>query len=173
METFSPKTEIINHFDNLINKVDIGFELCLERCNEKQNLGQIRESKSNDKRNLMDENDNFNIKLYNTIKASNNNIWPESTKVIDYLNQVRMQTIEELRKAQEESLEYFKLNSFRFKSQLTQKNSIDELRSLLFAEKYYCQIHCRKPIINKLCDFNIFIFVLDFYMSQSEIDSLE
>ena len=172
MESFSPKTEIINHFDKLINKVDIGFELCLERCNENQLLGEILESNVNAKRNLMNEDDYFNIKLYNSIKALTNNILQESTKVVDYLNQIRMQTIEELRNAQEESLEYYKLNSSRFKVQLTQNNSIDELRSVLFAEKLYFHICCKKPI-NKLCDFNIFIFVIDFYMNQSEIDSLE
>ena len=31
--------------------------------------------------------------------------WTESTKVIDYLNQVRQRTIVELKKAQEDSLE--------------------------------------------------------------------
>ena len=172
MERFSPKTEIINHFDTLINKVDIGFELCLERCNEKQLVCEILESNVNVKRNFMNEDECFNIKLYNPIKTLTNNILQESTKVVDYLNQIRMQTIDELRKAQEESLEYYKLNSSRFKSLLNQKYSIDEQRSVLFAEKLYFQIHCKKPI-NKLCDFNIFIFVVDFYMNQSEIDSLE
>ena len=37
--------------------------------------------------------------------------WPESTKVVDYLNRIRMRTIEELRKAQEETLDFYKLNS--------------------------------------------------------------
>lgn len=98
MESFSPKTEIINHFDNLINKVDIGFELCLERCNQKQVLGEIIESDVNVKRNFMNEDDFFNIKLYNPIKTMTNNMWQESTKVLDYLNQIRMETIEELHK---------------------------------------------------------------------------
>ena len=34
------------------------------------------------------------------------NEWPKSTKVVDYLNRIRMRTIEELRKAQNETLEY-------------------------------------------------------------------
>jgi hypothetical protein len=47
-----------------------------------------------------------------------------------------MKTIEELRKAQEETIEYYKLNSARFKSELTKEKNIDELRSELFAEKF-------------------------------------
>lgn len=81
------------------------------------------------------------MEFRNTNDTFDNNIWPESTKVIDYLNQVRMRAIEDLKKAQEDSLEYYKSNSSHFKSQLTDKNSIDELRSELLAEKMYFQVN--------------------------------
>ena len=42
-------------------------------------------------------------KIYKTV-----DLWSESTKVVDYLNQIRTRTIEELRKAQEEALEIYK-----------------------------------------------------------------
>ena len=37
--SFSRKIEIINHFDELINRVDIEFDECLEKYNEQQVLG--------------------------------------------------------------------------------------------------------------------------------------
>jgi hypothetical protein len=70
-----------------------------------------------------------------------------------------MKTIEELKKAQEKTLEYYKLNSERFKSEL-------------FAEKFYFQVNFKQPE-NRFWPFNVFTFVTDFYMSQSYIDSLE
>jgi hypothetical protein len=83
-----------------------------------------------------------------------------------------MTTIEKLRKAQEETLEYYKLNSSRFKSELNDEKNIDELRSELFAEKYYFQVHVTQSK-TKLWPFNIFTFTTDFYMSSSDIDTLE
>ena len=81
-----------------------------------------------------------------------------------------MKTIEELRKAQEETLQCYKHNSSRFKSE---QLNIDELKSeLFFAEKFYFQVNLKQSE-KKLWAFNIFTFVTDFYMSQSDIDLLE
>ena len=41
MDRFSPKIEIINHFDNLINRVDIEVEECIEKYDSGQILGDI------------------------------------------------------------------------------------------------------------------------------------
>ena len=82
-----------------------------------------------------------------------------------------MTTIDELRKAQEEALENYKLNSARFKS-LIEGNKTEEFKSQFFAEKFYFQVRLTsedyKPWI-----FNVFTFVTDFYMSQSDIDTLK
>ena len=122
MTNFSPKIEIINHFDNLINKVEIDVELCLENYNDHQILGEILKSSATDRIHFRNDKNFFNVEFRNTNDTFDNNIWPESTKVIDYLNQVRMRAIEELKNAQEDSLEYYKSNSSHFKSQLTDKN---------------------------------------------------
>ena len=92
--------------------------------------------------------------------------------VVEYLNQIRMRTIEELKNAQEKTIEYYKLNSHRFKSELTNEKKIDELKSELFSEKFYFQVNFKKSE-NRLCPFNVFTFVSDFFMSQSHIDLLE
>ena len=91
-----------------------------------------------------------------------------STKVVDYLNQVRMRTIEELRKAQEDSLDYFKSNS----SQFNTITDLEEFKRRLFAEKYYFQVRYN-PDQKVAWIFNLFTFVTDFYMSQSDIENLQ
>ena len=166
----SPKIEIINHFDNLINGIDIDIDSSLEKYNDKQLLSEQLKSTENKRRNFYDD---FKVKLFQTVDSSKqelDNSWSESTKVVDYLNQVRMKTIDELRKAQEDTLEYYKLNSDRFKSELTNGDKIDELRSKLFADKFYFQITFKQ---SGLWSFNTFTFVTDFYLSQIYIDSLE
>ena len=80
-----------------------------------------------------------------------------------------MRSIEELRKEQENVLKYYKLNSSRFKALLTDDNNIDELKSELFAEKFYFQVQLKES----LWAFNLFTFVTDFYISQVDIESLE
>ena len=42
MDRFSPKIEIINHFDNLINRVDIDIDECLEKYNQEQTIGELK-----------------------------------------------------------------------------------------------------------------------------------
>ena len=169
MTNFSPKIEIINHFDNLINNVDIEFELCLEKFNDRQVLGQLIESTAADRDNFRNKKACFNLELFSAIESFENNIWTESTKVIDYLNQVRLRTIEELRKAQEDSLEYYKLSR---SSQQTDNKSIDQLKSELFSKKFYFQVNFTQST-KRLWYFNLFTFVTDFYISHSDINSLE
>ena len=179
MERFCPKIEIINHFDDLIQRVDIDIEESLKKYNENQVLGdlqcfQVKNRLLRDFRFIF-----FNFVECETTTQSNKNKreqtvnqWSESTKVVDYLNQIRMTTIEELRKEQKESVE----NSSRFKSLINADLTNEEKRSELFAEKFYFQVKTITP--TKIPDmkpwvFNLFTFVTDFYMSQSQIDLLE
>ena len=100
MARFSPKVEIINHFDNLINRVDIEIEKCLENYKEDQLLCECEK---------YEKESDFILASF---------VLSESTKVFDYLKHIRMRTIEELRKAQNDALEYYKLNSSSFQDQL-------------------------------------------------------
>ena len=175
MARFSPKIEIINHFDKLINKVDIDIDHCLEKYNDERVLSELLKSSAinrYDFRNNMYKNDDFGVQFFNTFNFSKHQEFDLSTKVNDYLKQVRMKTIEELRKAQEDKLEYYKLNTSRFKSELSDEKNTEDLRSELFADKHYFQINFKQSE-NFLWPINIFTFVTDFYMSPSDIDSLE
>ena len=180
MSSLSPKVEIINHFDKLINKVDIDIEESIEKYNDKQVLGELLNRTKEDKMKHWEKHklNIFKLEFHATSDSRKDNeyqrddLWSESAKVIDYLTGVRMKTVEELRKAQEESMENYKLHSSRLKRELTDVKNIDELKSILFADKFYFQVHFTQPE-NRLWTFNIFTIVTDFYMSPSDINSLE
>ena len=172
MVRFSPKIEIINHFDNLINRVDIDIDHSLETYNDANVLGELVTSTENNRRSFTNEYDYFDVELFNSSKHQYRtlDLWAESTKVIDYLKELRMKTIDELRKAQNETLEYYKLT--RHKIELLNEKNIDDLRSKLFAERFHFQVNFTQS--KKRCwPFNIFTFITDFYLSPSDIDSLE
>ena len=112
MARFSPKIEIINHFDDLVNRIDIDIDSSLENVNGEQLLSELLTSSGTNRRDFETRNEDFKARFFDAIDSSNSNrnrdSWPETTKVVDYLKQVRMKTIEELRKVQEETLEYSK-----------------------------------------------------------------
>ena len=170
IEMLSPKKEIIDHFDSLINRVDIDIDESLEKYNQEQVLSELN-CFDVGKRNVRGQMAiNLNWISEKDIKYETVDEWPESTKVVDYLNRIRMRTIEELRKAQDETLEYYKLNSSQFKL-----NSMDEIRSELFKDKFHFQV-LYKPEQTKYSDpwfFNLYTFVTDFYISSTDINLLE
>ena len=171
IEMFSPKREIIDHFDRLINRVDIDIDESLEKYNQEQVLSFKLNRFKNGKRNVRGQMVfNLNRILEEDIKYETVDEWPESIKVVDYLNRIRMKTIEELRKAQEETLEYYKLNSSRFKL-----ISMDEIRNELFKDKFHFQVLYKpeETIFTNLWVFNLFTFVTDFYLSSADINLLE
>ena len=174
MERISPKIEIINHFDNLINRIDIDIDSSLEKFNEKKLLWEVIKIFKEKECFFRQIFNDFSVEFFDKIDSSkpNPDSWPESMKVVDYLKQIRTKTIEELKKAQEETIEYYKLNSERFKSEQNKEKNIEEMKSELFAEKFYFQANFKQSK-KRFWPLNVFTFVTDFYMSQSDIDSLE
>ena len=167
MVEWSPKIEIINHFDNLINQLDIDIEESLEKYNDEQILGDIKCFQ----RDIPSTEYPRGLFLYFNESSSKTNIsediWPDSTKVTDYLRQIRTRTIDELRKAQEDTLEYYKSISSQI-NRYDQKISIrDEIKRQLFGEKFYFQL-CHSTLI-----FGLYTIVTDFYMSPNDIDVLQ
>ena len=173
MAKFSPKIEIINHFDNLINRIDIDIDSSLEKYNDEQLLSELLTSSENNRYKFIIKHYEFELNFFDEKTNDSSEIEPESVesvKVVDYLKTVRMKAIQELRKAQEDTLQCYKHNSSRFKSE---QINIDELKSeLFFAEKFYFQVNLKQSE-KRLWAFNTFTFVTDFYVSQSDIDLLE
>ena len=181
----SSKIEILNHFDNLINQVDIDIEESLDKYNEEQVIGDLECYKSlknqikgfefekyessinksyeiehtwlKEAENLLLKNPTNELLLYNNKISKTTDLWSQ-TKVVDYLNQIRMGTIEELRKAQEEALEIYKSQKADSKSEL-------------FPHKFYFQVSFKRNKEEWI--FNLFTFVTDFYMSSDDIILLE
>ena len=149
MESSDQKIEIIQDFDNLINRVETDIKESLEKYNGDQVLGKLQcfEVKN---RNFK-VNQYFNLNYSDSYQPSqeNQDRWSESTKIADYLTQVRMKTIEELKNAQKESLENeTSANKFYFQVQYQNSDAVSWI-------------------------FNFYIFITDFYMSPSDITLLE
>ena len=177
MVSLSPKIEIINHFDNLIQQIDIDIEKCIKQYKTNRVLGELDCFRVNNRDILIDYNKIVQIDYFDSNESSQSNEsesvieWSESTKVIDYLNQVRQRTIDELKKAQEDSLEYLKSKSC-YLDQIKQSKDVEEMKSRLFADKFYFQVFY-KPIYQESWVFSLFTIVVDFYLSPSDISILE
>ena len=172
MKRFSPKIELIKHFDELICQIDIDTEESLARY-EDELLDEIIHSRGENRKLGTDY--RFEIRFIDSKQEKDeektSEFRPESTKVADYLNQVRMRSIEELRNGQKESVEYApQFNHLR--EEITDEEKNEELKSQLFAEKFYFQAKITKPAF-KNWHFNLITFVSDFYISQAEISILE
>lgn len=171
---FSPKTEFINHFDNLISQIDIDIEKCLEKHKEDELLSETILSTKAAENQSFGSDYRFVIRFLDSKqekKEETSELWPESTKVVDCLNEIRMRTIDKLRKEQTESVE----NAPEFKHlrvAVTDENKNEELKSELFANKFYFQAKITRPEYQKWL-FNLVTFVTDFYISPFEIDLLE
>ena len=169
MVVFSPKLEIINHFDELINRVDIDIENALEIYTEKQVLGDIECFEVKKRNGKLGNSSKYKFVFSKPYKSSSkcdtDNLWTKRTKVYEYLNQIRIRIIGALRKVQEDSLQ----NSTKFNHLRVEIRDKEDLRSKLFDDKFYFQIQIRP----KTWIFNLFTIVTDFYMSQSDIDTLQ
>ena len=161
MESSNQKLEVIQDYDKLINEVDMDINECLEKYNPCHVLGQINcfQVKNRD----FKVNPCFKMNYFDSCKSSheNQNQWSESTKFVDYLTKIRSRTIEELKNAQEESLEKFILDDIEQEKNVEMKNETS-------ANKFYYQIRITNQWI-----FNVYTFATDFYMTPSDITLLE
>jgi hypothetical protein len=164
MTNLSPKIEIITHFDELINNVDIDCETSIQKYKEKQVLSQLYSKDDNEKYWKK-----VRFKLGFTSESFHNN---EETSVIEYLKHVRKKAIKELRQTQKDSLDYYKLNYLRLESKLADVKDKEELRSILFADKFHFQVRFNQSN-KRLWIFDIFTFITDFYLPEADIELLE
>ena len=61
MKSFGSKLEIINHFDNLIQQMDIDIEECIEKYNQDQYLGDLSFFKTQERK--------FKMNIYISIRG--------------------------------------------------------------------------------------------------------
>lgn len=112
---------------------------------------------------------------------------PYKMTTTEYLNMVREKAIEEIRKAQEENLQYYRDNKEEFKvyrENLADDEKIEELRSNLFANRFCFLVYVEK-IESTFTDenfhnwqrserylslFKLHLVITDFFLAQSDID---
>ena len=125
----------------MINRMDIEIEECLLKYNEEQTLGDLEFIRNEEKIPFY-----FLYFFTSSLKPNNNQCvqsWSQSTKVIDYLNQIRKRTIDELREAQKDSIDYFNSSvssHYKIRYQQTDEMKLDEIKSQIFGEKFYSQV---------------------------------
>ena len=159
MPSFSPKVVIINHFDDLINQVDIHFEESL-KMNKGLGYGEylINTDIHND---ILKRLANFEI-----FTSQENKMWSIcgiTCNLDDILKRTRISAVEELRKAQEDSLKCVS-------GQPIEAKDIEEIKSRLFADKFCFQVLFKQ---SNAWFFNLFTLIVDFYLPPSAIDFLE
>ena len=175
MASLSAETEIVNHFENLISRVENDIEQCMGNYKQFQVLGELKHFPFFRRIPLVYIHGvcGFIIRYFDSNEPSQKNKreaveeWSESTKVIDYLTQVRQRTIDELRKAKEDSLK--RLNH------INEPTDVEEMTSRLFAEKFYFQVELkpRKGKYQESVVFSLFTIVVDFYLSPFDISFIE
>ena len=158
----NPKIEIINYFDYLMSRIDNDIRKSIDKYKDDPFLGEL-ECYQIKKRKFIKKSDFFDFEYFESTESSEDDNtfdeWSQSTKVIDYLYQIRQRTVDELRKAQQESLEYLKCESC----------DLDRL----FADKFYFQVFFKPHEKDISWVFNLYTFVTDFFLTPSEIKILE
>ena len=82
MERLSPKIEIIKHFDNLINRIDIDIDSTIEKYNDQQLLSVILQSSEKDRLEFKDRFLYIDVKFFQKNHTSKQklNSWTEINK---------------------------------------------------------------------------------------------
>lgn len=90
-------------------------------------------------------------------------------------NVIRSELISELKKMEKETLHYYDSNSSRFKFEPneTDENKIEALRTQIFAKKFCFLMNVTDLYQNSADEFNLCLFITDFYLSPKHIQYLK
>lgn len=95
----------------------------------------------------------------------------------EYLSGLRMRLINEVRGWQDYSLRFYEDNRARI--DLNSRNTVDEMSSVIFADHFCFALrvdrfkHMEYGAFGNQSLYNLYIFILDFYLSPLEIDLLK
>ena len=179
----SPTMLIVDYYDSLISDIDIFTEEILEKYSENDVLPDEPKVDLNDRFNnektFKDiENDKYHKFFeidsiidpyrdeYKFDKVPTNFI-PGSTKLHDYVNQIRLKSIEEIKIVREENLQQYENNKDKFKCNRNDLSpaKVEEMRRELFKEKF-----CFLLRIDNIFDVKIPIkyitIITDFYLDS-------
>ena len=182
----SPTMLIVDYYDSLISDIDIFTEEILEKYTENDVLPDEP---------IVDLNDRFNNEI-NLKEVENRtffeidsiidpyreeyrfdkvpiNFIPGSTKLHDYVNQIRSKSIEEIKIVREENLQYYEINKDKFKSNRKDLSAakVEEMKRELFKDKF-----CFLLRIDNIFDVKIPIkyitIITDFYLDHLDLFKL-
>lgn len=182
----SPKLLITDHYDKMIQKLDISIEESLENYNEndlmpsrssdyKGNHDSESESDSDseseeEKSKIAGFKDPHRLKFnYDENKLFHLDVTPETTRVRDYLQLVRSKAIEELKKAEQKNLDNYELNKvlYKYDQETLTDERIEEMKRNLFKDKFAFVLNIKEP--NKSV-FKTHTILTDFYLDLNEED---
>lgn len=174
MENFkTPRLLITDHYDKLIQQVDIYIEELLEKYNEHDLLpvdnGEISflEPTSNDFYVRDEYKDPYESKYeYNTSKLD---VTPGTTRIRDYLELIRSKSIEELKKAEKKALDNYEMNKLLYKydrDNLT-VDRVEEMKRNIFKDKFCFMLQFNKPDI---CLLKNYLIIVDFYINNEDLN---
>ena len=167
-----PKLFIIGYFDDLIRDVEIEAEEILQKYTENDLLRAIFHNHEDE----LHENPPIRIEpcpqQYNSSYAKDVQVdlekyIPGQTRVIDYINEIRLEMIGLLRKEQETLLRYFDANRslLKYVRNEMSEDQLEELKAQLFANRFifFIQINPINSIFQKL------LITSDTYFKKDEI----
>ena len=187
-EFVTPSLLITEYYDSLISQIDIFTEERIREC--KDDIDEEECGEKYDPSYFDNYGNVYGVEtIYNPYKPQKYSInrtdiseteITDKAKAVEYMNKVRQKAIEEIRKVQDENLEYYKANKDKLKvdrKNLTEEK-LEELKSQLFAnrfcflvkkEPYYLFFDSgdNKDIKNPL--FYLHTVITDFYVRESDI----
>lgn len=199
----SPRLLISDYFDSLVNEVDLrteelikqhennNIELNLEDENENHGTGTT-------KKRFDSQSETYGFDCYNDpystryrvedIEKINPTSLPDTRKIIDYFNWVRMRSIDVIESLKVEILENYELNKDRYSAEIDEirrsKNDeklgmlVENLRKRLFERKFcfvlkLADLQPGNFLIADNCLFRFCTLLTDFYLNETEIKQLQ
>jgi len=192
---FSVPLLILDHYDSLLNQIDVYTEQQLEKYTE-DDLLKDRFNRNESKNEIYQPNeyslgDTFQMKFenisiqayedpysdkYNYAECTSTNprFLSQFLKVRDYLNMIRLEAIGEIKKAQQEHLDYYEANKSEFKldDRIMTKELIKNLKKEIFSKKYCFLLEleqlCVIEQVPNASFFKLHTVVTDFYLEECE-----
>lgn len=195
------KLLICNHFDQQIRDVDIYTEGILSQHNENEKIPDLhyaaaqtdfygldkrttkKEPDADDDDDEDDEGEPYKfIEPYShkysyefDTEETANSPFESDKNVWNLVNRLRMRVIEEFLKYQEETFKYYDSIKRRVGTQM----NADDVKHTIFGNKFCFALnldrlkHIEYGVFGNQSVFNMFVLVLDFYVSPEEIDLLK
>jgi hypothetical protein len=179
----SPKMLIIDHYDSMIRQLDIFTEELLDKCEEKdlENImpkDDFKYKENDDSKSRSNDIDEFEDPYSEKYKYDMNKIVridgvpPGTTRFRDYIELVRTKSIEELKKAQQETLDSYEINKslYKYDRETLTDEKVEEMRKNLFKDKFCFTLQINIDSNKKFKQITVFT---DFYLNQEDLTHLK